>query len=73
MAKKHKDVTFVGVSVFERDPSLVKPFVAKMGDKMDYHVAMDDVPMGGPSASGKMAQNWMEAANTTRHPHGLRD
>jgi thiol-disulfide isomerase/thioredoxin len=62
MAKKHKDITFIGVSVFERDSSLVKPFVAKMGDKMDYHVAMDDVPMGGPGQSGKMAQNWMEAA-----------
>ena len=62
LAKKHKDITFIGVSAFERDASLVKPFVARMGDKMDYRVAMDDVPVGGPGQSGKMAQNWMEAA-----------
>ena len=26
---------------------MVKPFVNEMGDKMDYSVAMDDVPAGG--------------------------
>ena len=68
LAKKHKDITFIGVSAFEQDASLVKPFVAKMGDKMDYHVAMDDVPAGGPGQSGKMAQNWMEAAKQNGIP-----
>lgn len=63
LAQKNKDVTFVGVSVFEADPSLVKPFVASMGSKMDYRVAMDSVPPGGTRGSnGKMAVAWMEAA-----------
>lgn len=44
MQKEHKDVSFIGVSVWENDASLVKPFVKKMGDKMDYRVAMDLVP-----------------------------
>jgi len=62
MAKKHKDITFVGVSVWEQDQSLVKPFVTSMGAKMDYHVAMDMVPAGSKGDSGKMATNWMTAA-----------
>jgi thiol-disulfide isomerase/thioredoxin len=62
LQKKHKDVTFIGVSVFEREPKGVKPFVAEMGDKMDYRVAMDDVAEGGKPNEGTMAKTWMEAA-----------
>jgi thiol-disulfide isomerase/thioredoxin len=35
-----KDVVFVGISA--EKPSVVKPFVEKMGDRMDYVVACDD-------------------------------
>jgi thiol-disulfide isomerase/thioredoxin len=62
MAKKNKDVTFVGVSVWEQDQSKVAPFVTTMGDKMNYHVAMDAVPVGGDGNSGAMAMTWMKAA-----------
>jgi len=62
LQKKHKDVVFIGVSVYENDQSGVKPFVEKMGDKMDYRVAMDAVPEGGKRGDGKMAKGWMEAA-----------
>jgi thiol-disulfide isomerase/thioredoxin len=59
LAKKHKDkATFVGVSVWERGdniPALVDDFVTKMGDKMDYNVALDET-------SNTMAKTWMEAA-----------
>jgi thiol-disulfide isomerase/thioredoxin len=59
LAKKYADkVDFAGISVYEHGdkiPELVKKFVADMGDKMDYHVALD--------ATDKfMATNWMEAA-----------
>ncbi|MBI4556058.1 MAG: TlpA family protein disulfide reductase [Candidatus Hydrogenedentes bacterium] len=37
---RDKDVVIVGVSMEE--PSDVKPFVEKMGDKMNYAVAIDD-------------------------------
>src|SRR5882724_10852622 len=59
LQKKHKDVVFIGVSVFERDPSKVKPFVEEMGEKMAYRVATDDAEEGKAS-EGKMAKNWME-------------
>jgi thiol-disulfide isomerase/thioredoxin len=39
MQKKFKDVIFIGVSAEEAD--VVKKFVAKMGDQMDYVVATD--------------------------------
>jgi thiol-disulfide isomerase/thioredoxin len=57
MARAHGDrVTFVGVSVWEREPEeAVDAFVRDMGDRMDYFVARD-------TASGHMAKAWLEAA-----------
>jgi thiol-disulfide isomerase/thioredoxin len=62
LQKRHKDVTFVGVSVWENDQAKVKPFVKEMGDKMDYRVALDSVPAGKPRGEGAMSQSWMTAA-----------
>lgn len=64
LAKSHKDVTFIGVSVWEREPEKVVPFVEEMGAKMDYHVAIDDVPEGKKGDAGAMAQNWMKASGS---------
>lgn len=62
MANKFKDkVTFIGVAIGERGPDeasiikLVTGFVEKMGDKMDYNVALD-------TKDGFMSKNWMDAA-----------
>lgn len=70
VAKKfEKDgVKVIGVSVWERDQSKVAPFVEQMGDKMNYHVAMDDVPEGGKGNDGKMAKGWMTAAGQNGIP-----
>jgi thiol-disulfide isomerase/thioredoxin len=62
LQKHHKDVTFIGVSIWEQDPKKVKPFVEEMGDKMNYHVAVDDVPEGSKANDGAMAKSWMTAA-----------
>ena len=62
LQKKHKDVTFIGVSVFEQDQKAVKPFVEGMKEKMDYRVAMDAVGDGEKDGDGKMAKTWMDAA-----------
>jgi thiol-disulfide isomerase/thioredoxin len=56
LASKFKDITFIGQNVWEPDASTVAPFVQQMGDKMDYHVAIDD------SEHGKMDRAWMAAA-----------
>lgn len=59
LAHKHKDVTFLGISVSEPDDAAVAPFVKEMGDKMDYRVATDDK---SKDPAGAMSKNWMEAA-----------
>lgn len=54
-------VTFTGVSIYERPVEetdecinrMVVPFVEAMGDRMDYHVAVDGI-------AEFMAKNWME-------------
>jgi thiol-disulfide isomerase/thioredoxin len=58
----HKDVTFIGVSVREFHPERVEPFVAKMGAKMDFRVAMDLVPTGKDWTDGTMDNTWLAAA-----------
>jgi thiol-disulfide isomerase/thioredoxin len=68
LQKTYKDVVFIGVSAFERDQGKVKPFVEEMGDKMNYRVAMDDVGEGAKGTNGKMAKNWMIAAEQNGIP-----
>src|SRR5438552_4228217 len=48
---KDKGLIVIGQDCFERDDSLVAPFVKKMGDKMTYRVALDDKES---SKKGKM-------------------
>ncbi len=63
LQKEHGNkVAFIGVSVWERDASLVEPFVKEMGDKMSYRVAMDKVGKDDDASEGPMAKNWMTAA-----------
>jgi len=66
MAHKFKDkVTFIGMDVFEHGSAdavekSVKKFVDGMGEKMDYHVAMDKEMF--------MADHWMKAAGQNGIP-----
>jgi thiol-disulfide isomerase/thioredoxin len=68
LQKKNPDVKFVGVSVWEEDQAKVKPFVAEMGEKMGYTVAMDTVPAGADGNAGTMAKTWMAAAGENGIP-----
>jgi len=68
LAQRYKGkVDFAGISVWEREktPAEIKEkvtkFVANMGDKMDYHVAID-------TPDGKMANGWMVAAEQSGIP-----
>ena len=63
LQKKYGDkVIVIGLDAFEQDPSKVKPFIEKMGEKMTYRVALDSVPEGASPSDGFMAKNWMMAA-----------
>jgi thiol-disulfide isomerase/thioredoxin len=67
MQAKYKDkgVVVIGVDVWERDAAAPEPFVKKMGDKMGYVVATDDVQ---PGEGGKMATTWLKAAGRNGIP-----
>src|SRR6218665_3455120 len=39
---KDKGLTVIGVDIWETDLAKVEPFVAEMGDKMDYAVAIEE-------------------------------
>lgn len=61
MQKKFKDVIFVGVT--DEESSTVKKFVAKMGDKMDYVVAIDD--------EGQTSKGYMQEFGIDGIPHAF--
>jgi len=61
MQKKFKDVRFVGIS--DEDAATVKKFVAKLGDKMDYAVAVDK--------ERKTSAGYMEAFGIGGIPHAF--
>ncbi|MBS1714945.1 MAG: TlpA family protein disulfide reductase [Armatimonadetes bacterium] len=62
MAKKNKDVTFIGVSIWEDDvDGNIAKFVADMGPKMDYNVGYSGNKEG-------MSQSWMSAAGQNGIP-----
>jgi len=61
LQKKFKDVAFVGVS--DEDVATVKKFVEKMGDKMDYTVAVDK--------EGKTSAAYMKAYGINGIPHAF--
>ncbi len=62
---KDKGLIVIGQNCWERDDSLVEPFVKNMGAKMTYRVAFDDKR---DSDKGKMAETWMAAAGQNGIP-----
>jgi thiol-disulfide isomerase/thioredoxin len=63
---KDKGVVFIGMNIWESNSSKVAPFVKKMGDKMNYNVALD---AGGEK--GKTAEAWMTASGASGIPHAF--
>lgn len=62
LQKEHGEkLTIIGVAVMQDDPDEVTQFVEKMGDKMDYRVALDNVD--DPKAEeGLTVKNWLQAS-----------
>ena len=63
MQKRFADQGVVFVGVTDEEIGTVKPFVEKMGDKMDYRVAID--------ADGQTAKGYMEAFGQGGIPHAF--
>ncbi len=63
LQKKFKDNNIVFVGISDEDAATVKPFVEKMGDKMDYTVALDK--------GKKTSAAYMEAFGIGGIPHAF--
>jgi thiol-disulfide isomerase/thioredoxin len=63
---RDKGVVVVGVSVWEDDPAAPAPFVKKMGDRIGYAVATDQV--SAPGEEGRVSREWLQAAGRTGIP-----
>jgi thiol-disulfide isomerase/thioredoxin len=59
---KDKGLVVIGQDVWEDNSAVVEPFVKKMGTNMTYCVTLDSIPEGEKAMNGKMARNWMAAA-----------
>ncbi len=62
---KDKGLVVIGQDCWERDESLVEPFIKKMGDSMTYLVPLDNKTK---EEKGAMAVTWMEAAGRNGIP-----
>jgi thiol-disulfide isomerase/thioredoxin len=66
---KEKGLVVIGQDCWEKDDTLVAPFVEKMGEKMTYCVALDDKSAeDGKKNNGRMAETWMAAAGQNGIP-----
>jgi len=65
LQEEYKDAIFIGQNCWEEEPAGVPAFIEKMGDKMNYRVALDDT---SDDKKGKMARTWMEAAGQNGIP-----
>lgn len=67
LAKKFADqgVIVIGQNVSEQNDAAVEKFVKKMGEKMQYRVALDDK---SKDEEGAMNQTWMDAAGASGIP-----
>ncbi len=64
LQERYPNVTIISVMASEPDIAKVGPFIAKMGDRIRYRVALDNVPDGASPDKGAMVRTWMAAAGT---------
>jgi thiol-disulfide isomerase/thioredoxin len=64
LQERYPNVTIISVMASEMEIAKVGPFIAKMGDRVRYRVALDKVPDGEPPDQGAMHRTWMAAAGS---------
>ena len=68
LQKRHPEVTFIGVNVWEDDDSAAEKFLQTQGDKIGYRIARDEIPAGAKATDGAMATTWLKAAEANGIP-----
>jgi len=62
LQERYPNVTIISVMDCEPEPAKVGPIVAKMGNRIRYRVALDNVPVGNSPDQGVMHRTWMVAS-----------
>jgi thiol-disulfide isomerase/thioredoxin len=62
LQQRYPNVTIISVLVSKPEPAKVAPIIAKMGNRVRYRVALDNVPAGKSPDQGVMHRTWMIAA-----------
>jgi thiol-disulfide isomerase/thioredoxin len=70
LQKQFPDVTFIGVNVWEDDESAAEELVQKIGTRLSYRIARDDIPDGNAD-NGAMAKSWLNAAEISGIPTAI--
>ena len=70
LQKQYPEVTFIGVNVWDGDESHVEELLQKIGDKVTYRIARDEIP-DGDADNGVMATTWLKAAEVNGLPMAI--
>ena len=60
---KDKGLVVIGQDVKEEDVTKVGPFIKRMGERMTYRIALDQVSGATNEYSGRMVETWLNAAD----------
>ena len=70
LQKQYPKVTFIGVNVWENEESAAEELVKKMGAKLQYRIALDDVSDANAN-TGVMSKTWLNAAEINGIPTAI--
>lgn len=70
LQKQYPEVTFIGVNVWDDDESAAEELLQKLGDKVAYRIARDEIP-DGSADNGVMATTWLKAAEISGLPMAI--
>ncbi|MBC7817867.1 MAG: TlpA family protein disulfide reductase, partial [Planctomycetaceae bacterium] len=70
LQKQFPKVTFIGVNVWEKDEAAAVELVKKLGTKLEYRIARDEIPDGNAD-NGVMSTTWLKAAEISGIPTAI--
>jgi thiol-disulfide isomerase/thioredoxin len=70
LQKQYPDVVFIGVNVWDDDESAATSVIAKVGEKLSYRVARDEIADGNAD-NGGMSTTWLKPAEINGIPTAI--
>ncbi|MBC7821975.1 MAG: hypothetical protein IAG10_34240 [Planctomycetaceae bacterium] len=70
LQKQFPKVIFIGVNVWEDGEAAAEELVKKLGAKLEYRIARDEIPDGNAD-NGVMSTTWLKAAEISGIPTAI--